>query len=52
MRRGAIAGARVANAAFFLVVSAYGFLSYSPFAYEPGKVSAALRALETALPKP
>ena len=34
MRRGAIAGARVVHAAFFLAVSAYSFLSYSPFAYE------------------
>ncbi len=34
MRRGSIAGARALNAAFFLAVSAYGFLSYSPFAYQ------------------
>jgi hypothetical protein len=33
-RRDATAGARLLNAVFFLAVSAYGVLSYSPFAYE------------------
>jgi hypothetical protein len=32
-RPGVIAAARTANALFFLAVSAYGLLSYSPFAY-------------------